>query len=289
MHAWPSRTGLTIVSVLAAITALFCLNASADQSSILARWYQNVGERVPGETFGSFLGRVGVARLDTPYGHASDPRGSETLSVELRHFECVSFLESSLAVARCAWRGEPTQECFVWEVMGFRYRSGLMANYASRLHYFADWLEDNGGRWRLNNVTGELGGRPVKRDFFYLTRRASKAPALASSGERRAMAAIEGDLSSRSHYVLGRNDIRAAVNELQHGDLIAIVGNKPGRLITHAGLIVRGEGDKARLLHASSYHRRVVVTREDVADYVMRRPERAGIIVARPLPPQETQ
>jgi hypothetical protein len=248
-----------------------------------------VGERVPGEAFGSFLGRVAAARLDTPYGHASEIRGSETLSVELRRFECVSFLESSLAVARCAWRGESTQECFVWEVMGFRYRSGLMANYASRLHYFADWLEDNGGRWRLNDITGELGGQPVQRNFFYLTRRAPKGPALASFGARRAMAAIESDLSSRSHYVLGRNEFRAAVNELQDGDLIAIVGNKPGRLITHAGLIVRGEGDGARLLHASSYHRRVVVTREGVADYVTRRPERTGVIVARPLPPQETQ
>lgn len=289
MHAWSSRTSPTIAIFAAAITALFCVSTSADQSSTLARWYQTVGERVPGEGFGSFLGRVAAARLDTPYGYGSEIRGSETLSVELRRFECVSFLESSLAVARCAWRGESTQECFVWEVMGFRYRSGLMVNYASRLHYFADWLEDNGGRWRLNDITGELGGQPVQRDFFYLTRRTSNLAVFVSSGERRAMAAIESDLSSRSHYVLGRNDVRAAVNELQDGDLIAIVGNKPGRLITHAGLIVRGEGDGARLLHASSYHRRVVVTREDVADYVTRRPERTRVIVARPLPPQETQ
>ena len=236
-----------------------------------------------------FLGRVAAARLDTPYGYGSEIRGSETLSVELRRFECVSFLESSLAVARCAWRGESTQECFVWEVMGFRYRSGLMANYASRLHYFADWLEDNGGRWRLNDITGELGGQPVTTRLLLSNTTHFELAVFVSSGERRAMAAIESDLSSRSHYVLGRNDVRAAVNELQDGDLIAIVGNKPGRLITHAGLIVRGEGDGARLLHASSYHRRVVVTREDVADYVTRRPERTRVIVARPLPPQETQ
>ena len=103
------------------------------------------------------------------------------------------------------------------------------------------------------------------------------------------MAAIEGDLSLRSHYVLGRNDIRPAVDDLHDGDLIAVVGNKPGRLITHAGLILKSKTGTPRLLHASSYRRRVVVSREGLADYVLRRPERTGVIVARPLPPQKTQ
>jgi hypothetical protein len=99
------------------------------------------------------------------------------------------------------------------------------------------------------------------------------------------MLAVERDLSSRQYLVLQRNDVRRALDVIQDGDLIAVVGSKPGRLIVHAGLIVRRTGERPRLLHASSYHRRVVVTREDVSEYVMRRPERTGIIVARALPP----
>ena len=285
-----NRVLVHVFLVLLSVTVLLHeVDASADRVPILARWYQSVGKPLPGEGFGQFLSRVAQARIDTPYWEASDTTGAEALAVELDHFECVSFLESSLAVARCAWRGKPTEGCFVWEVAGFRYRSGLMSNYASRLHYFVDWLEDNGGRWRLKNITDELGGRPVARDFFYLTRRAARVPALSAPSLRRSMTAIEADLSSRQHSVLGRNSIRSALDAMQDGDLIAVAGNRPGHLITHAGFVVKGEGERARLLHASSYHRRVVVTREDVADYVMRRPARTGVIVARPLPPKKTQ
>jgi hypothetical protein len=265
------------------------VEASADRVPTLVLWYQSVGAPLPGEDFGHFLSRVAQARMGTAYSGASESTVTEELALEIDRFECVSLLESSLAVARCAWRGEPTEGCFVWEILGLRYRSGLMGNLASRLHYFIDWLEDNEGRWRLKNLTAELGGQPLGRDFYYITQHAAMAPALALPGVRRSMAAIERDLSSRQHVVLQRNDVRGALDAMRDGDLIAIVGNKPGRLVMHAGLIARQEGERARLLHASSYHRRVVVTREDVAAYVMRRPERTGVIVARPLPPKKSQ
>ena len=238
-----------------------------------------------GEGFGEFLERVARAQVDTPYDPSLQVGADETFRAELRRFECVSFIESSLAVARCAWRGQPNESCFVWEVLGLRYRSGMMSDYTSRLHYFEDWLEDNRGRWRLRDVTRELGGTPVTRSFFYLTQHAGAIPALSSPDARRAMAEVESRLSSRSQTVVGRERIRGAVGNLRDGDIVAITGNKPGRLVTHAGFISIGETGAARLVHASSYHGRVVATRQDLADYVLRRPERRGVIVARPVAP----
>jgi hypothetical protein len=257
----------------------------SSQPSQLSRWYQSVGAPLPHEGFGVFLSRVARSRVDSPYDHAPEMGVDETFRAELRRFECVSFIESSLGVARCAWRGQPTEGCFVWEVLGLRYRSGMMLTYASRLHYFVDWLEDNRGRWRLRNVTKELGGTPVRRSFFYLTRRAATIPALSSPSTRRAMADVEARLSSGSQVVVGRDRVRQAVGGLRDGDIVAITGNKPGRLVTHAGFIAIGERGVAHLVHASSYHERVVVTRKDLADYVLRRPERRGVIVARPAAP----
>ncbi len=258
---------------------------SLDQTSLLSCWYQSVGAPMPHEGFGEFLGRVARTRVGTPYDHSPEMKAKETFRAELRRFECVSFIESSLGVARCAWRGQPTKDCFVWEVLGLRYRSGIMSDYSSRLHYFVDWLEDNRGRWRLRDVTEELGGTPIRRSFFYLTRRAAIIPALSSPSARRAMADVEARLSAQSHAVVGRNRIRQAVPSLQDGDIVAIIGNKPGRLATHAGFISIDESGIAHLLHASSYHDRVLVTREDLADYMLRRPERRGVIVARPVAP----
>ena len=249
-------------------------------------WYETVGKPFPGEDFGHFLGRVAQARVGTPYAETSPATARETLTIDLDRFECVSFLESSLAVARCAWRGELTQGCFVWELMGLRYRSGLMGDYASRLHYFVDWLADNEGRWRLEDRTALLGGEPMGRDFHYMTRHGLSTEALKSPVVRREMVAVERHLTSRPFVVLPRDRLSETLLSLQDGDVIAVVGDKPGRLVTHAGFIIKRTGETPRLLHASSYRRRVVLTTESVTDYVLRRPERIGIIVARPLPPQ---
>ena len=258
---------------------------SLDRTSPLFHWYQSVGAPMPQEGFGEFLSRVARARAGTPYDHSSEMKAKETFRAELRRFECVSFIESSLGVARCAWRGQPTKDCFVWEVLGLRYRSGIMSDYSSRLHYFVDWLEDNRGRWRFRDVTEELGGTPVRRGFFYLTRRAAVIPALSSPSARRAMADVEARLTSQPYVVVGRNRIRQAVTGLRAGDVVAVTGGKPGRLVTHAGFISIDEPGIAHLVHASSYHDRVVVTRKDLADYILRRSERRGIIVGRPVAP----
>ncbi len=126
---------------------------SLDRTSPLSRWYQSVGAPMPHEGFGEFLSRVARTRVDTPYGHSREIGVGENFRPELRHFECVSFIESSLGMARCAWRGQPTEDCFVWEVLGLRYRSGIMSDYSSRLHYFVDWLGDNRGRWSRTRST----------------------------------------------------------------------------------------------------------------------------------------
>ena len=99
------------------------------------------------------------------------------------------------------------------------------------------------------------------------------------------MADVEARLTSQPYVVVGRNRIRQAVTGLRAGDVVAVTGGKPGRLVTHAGFISIDEPGIAHLVHASSYHDRVVVTRKDLADYILRRSERRGIIVARPVAP----
>ena len=73
--------------------------------------------------------------------------------------------------------------------------------------------------------------------------------------------------------------------ELKEGDIIGIVGNQPGLLIIHTGFITEGRDGTKRYLHASSHHERVVLTPDDIEDYVFRERKRRGIVVARPLAP----
>ena len=170
-----------------------------------------------------------------------------------------------------------------------RYRGGALGDYASRLHYFVDWIGDNEARGRIENLTTSLGGTPVQKDFYLITRRELPKAAIdqeAIDAVTETLLATEQRLSSTSHDVLGRESAPEALRALEDGDLVAFVRERPGLLVHHAGFVYWANGTP-RLLHASSYHERVVITESDLTDYLLRRPERKGVIIARPLAAQD--
>ncbi len=253
----------------------------------LEEWYDGVGAPLARETFGAYLARTAFFQRGLPYEPVQEPALPERLRVELSRFECVTFIESSLAAARCGFRKEPTAACFERELVGFRYRGGALGDYASRLHYFDDWIDDNEARHRLRNLTSDLGGEPLTRSYFHISSRVlprSRLSAEALAVLTSEVSAAESRLSLTPHLVLSREKAPPVLDGLENGDLVAFVRERSGLLIHHAGFVYRVRG-KPRLLHASSYHRRVVLDSDDVSSYLLRRPERRGVLIARPLSP----
>ena len=270
--------------------AALAISARAEQSTTkLASWYDALGQPRSSESFGRYLARTARIQHGVKYEESSKPSGAETIDANVDAFECVSFIESTLAVARCAWESEPTASCFVRELEATRYRSGHMGDYASRLHYFVDWIGDNESRGRLVNMTAALGGEPVRKDFFYITERVLERSDVQEddlASLTREMRTTEARLSATRHAVLTRQSAPPVLSELEDGDLVAFVRERPGLLVNHAGFVYWANGTP-RLLHASSYHGRVVITVKDLTNYLLRRPERRGVIVARPIVPQK--
>jgi hypothetical protein len=253
----------------------------------LQRWYEGVGAPLPRESFGAYLARAAFQQRGLPYEPVQEPKLPERLRVELSRFECVTFIESSLAVARCGFRGEPTASCFEREIVASRYRGGALGDYASRLHYFDDWINDNEQRRRLANLTAELGGEPVSRPYFHISARVLPRSHLSSEALASLLPevkATESRLSLASHPVLSRDKAPPILDGLEDGDVVAFVRERSGLLIHHAGIVYR-VGGRTKLLHASSYHGRVVLTRENLSSYLLRRKDRRGVLVARPLTP----
>jgi hypothetical protein len=253
----------------------------------LREWYEGLGPSRPRESFGAYLARAAFLQQGLPYDSEQETEVPERLRVELSRFECVTFIESSLAVARCGFQGEPTAACFEREIVATRYRGGSLGDYASRLHYFDDWIDDNERRSRLENLTAELGGQPVRKPYFHISARVLPGSHLSSEALAlltREVAATESRLSLASHLVIPREKAPPVLDGLEDGDIVAFVREREGLLIHHAGIVYRVRG-KARLLHASSYHQRVVLTTEDIASYLLRRKDRRGVLVARPLSP----
>lgn len=285
-HASP-RLSWTLIMNAAALLLLLALTPETPDAveGGLTAWYETLGPPRSGESFGHYLARAARIQHGKRYEEAAQPPpGVETLRIDLDEFECVTFIESSLAVARCGFEGTPTRACFEQEIIASRYRGGALSDYASRLHYFTDWIDDNAGRGRLTNLTPALGGQPTFKRFFRISQR--ELPRGAVSAETAAeVARVESRLSESPHFVLSRELAPAKLSLLEDGDLIAFVRERPGLLVHHAGFILR-VGGVPHLLHASSFHKRVVITAEDVTDYLLRRPERRGVIVARPTPPR---
>lgn len=252
--------------------------------SELQRWFAAVGERRPAESFGMLVARIARLRLGFPYDPAPPEENPEHLRLELDRLHCVSLIEYSDAIARCVWLGQADASCFEREVETTRYRDGKRDGYASRLHYFSDWLGDNQRRQRLS--TPALPLTHERRPFFFMTRHPRRYPQLKTPQVLSEIRGIEERLSQSVVAFVARGDLPEALDLLRDGDVVAVVTGTPGIVVSHTGLILLDGRGAPRLLHASERNGRVVLSRGDLADYVLRRPERLGVIVARPEAPR---
>lgn len=233
--------------------------------------------------------RAGLRFLGTPYTPAPlEGKGpGEPLVISLRAFDCFTFVESMTALALTIRTGERTLEAFADILERLRYRRGIRGNYASRLHYFTDWLGDNRRLGILCDVTRELGGRPLLKPVRYMTDHPGSYPPLADGLLKAEIRRAERNLSRRRRYYLGKAAIAKAESLIREGDVIGVTAAAKGLDVVHSGLAVRRKG-RVHLLHASRRAGGVVITEETLHRYVTGRSDTTGIVVGRlrlPRPP----
>ena len=235
---------------------------------------------------------VGQALVGTRYKHFTleiDNR-IEAPSVNFTGMDCWTFFEISLGFARML--NDPETEWSPERLLRYieldRYRDGnCTGEYLSRLHYLEDWLHDNSRRGLVEDLTKELGGRPVAhsaremsvgwRHYRYLAANKSLLGPLAR---------MEADVSSRPLYEIPKSRVGKIEPKLRSGDIIGIVSRDRGglRSTSHVGLALRTEDGVLHFMHASSPRNagRVVVDSE-LSKYLYRYGTDTGILVARPL------
>lgn len=259
-----------------------------DERARIEEWFAVVDGRQPQEAFGGLLLRAARHALGRPYAKLRQRRGPEALHVDLEAFDCVSLIESADAIARCTWRRRPDVGCFVDELRQTRYRDGRIDGYASRLHYFEDWMADNERRGRMRSLGTELGAEALSLSFDFMTRRPWLYPALREPATRDALRGVEQRLSETTWPMVPRGRVAEVQPLLRDGDVIAYVESTPGLGVGHTGLVSLGDDGQPRVLHATDLGKaEVTVTRCDLATCLRRRPDRKGIVVMRPLPPRE--
>lgn len=242
---------------------------------------------------GPAVARVGELALGAPYAantlEAYLAEGGsameEPLTLHLTKFDCVSLVEATLAVARTAGaRADAGWDRFAQEVERMRYRRGLRSDYASRLHYFSEWITDGARRGLVEDLGAALGGEPDTRPLRFMTEHRSSYAALADGAVFNAIAAHERRLDSSPRQVVAKARIAQVQDRLQTGDVLAFATSIAGLDVTHTGLAYRSADGVMRVLHAPLSGGGVVqVSAGTVAEYVNGLRGSTGILAARPL------
>lgn len=237
--------------------------------------------------------KVGELAIGTPYEPytleayikaGGDPKSVEPLTLSLTRFDCVTLVESCLAVARAADDArKPSWASFSREIERMRYRGGKRGGYTSRLHYFSEWISDGEKRGLVKDLARDLGGVNDTRPLRFMTEHRSSYPALADDRVFAEIGGMERRLDGTPRWMIPTADIPRVEARIETGDVLAFTTSIPGIDVTHAAFAYRGNDSVLRVLHAPLSGGAVEITRATLPDYVARIKRSTGILIARPL------
>lgn len=240
------------------------------------------------ESIGSLMQEIGLHFRGRPYmaGTLDEP-SSETLVVRFDGFDCVTFVETVLGLARGAVANDSTYAGFARRLAEQRYRNGQLDGYCSRLHYFTEWLADNDERGLVRRLGETLGGRVLDDSLNFMSTHRSAYNRFATNDSLFAcIQRMEADLYEQQQRepvrFVHQDSIRAVYDQLRAGDIVALVSSVDGLDVAHTGLVYAHENGERGLLHASLSDG--VVVSPDLQRYVQKIEQQIGMVVARPQP-----
>jgi len=232
---------------------------------------------------GELVIAVGARFMGTPYVPNTLEQGNrEDLVINLRQLDCFTFVENTVVLADLIKAGKTSFGDFAASLKAVRYRNGLLDGYASRLHYFSDWLYDNREKGFIKDMTHATGGKPFYKEIRFMTSNKNKYPALKREDSFVRLLAVERACSMRTLYHIPKAKLTICADKIKNGDLIAITTDIEGLDVVHAGFAVRTKNG-IHLLHASQQAGKVVISGETLSRYLARRKSCSGIMAARVL------
>lgn len=219
----------------------------------------------------------------SPYLEHSLEHEPEELVVNLREFDCTTFVESCLAISRTIRSGNLDFQEFTSELKNIRYRKGVIDGYGSRIHYFSDWIYLNNQKQLIRDVSQEVGGIALKKEISFMSTHPASYPQLAKDPALiEIIASQEKKISLREMYYVPKGRLTELESGLRDGDIVGITTSMGGLDIIHVGVLLRKSG-RMHLMHASSKYKEVIISTETLDDYLADSKSATGIMLVRPL------
>ncbi|AYN66194.1 DUF1460 domain-containing protein [Euzebyella marina] len=235
------------------------------------------------DDFGKTLINIGKTFLKTPYVAKTLEIGdTETLVVNLQGLDCTTYVENVLAFGTLLKQGKSNFDDFTETLETIRYKDGELTGYASRLHYFSEWIANNEKKGIIKDITSEIGGTEIKKDINFMSTHRGLYPFLSDDTNFEKIKASENYLNNQSICMLPQDQIEANEHLIKSGDIIALTTSINGLDITHTGFATREKDGRIHLLHASTGSMEVKVSKKPLAEYLKGIKKNTGIMVARP-------
>lgn len=205
---------------------------------------------------------LGTPYQDGPLGEGPDGKYDKDPLIDLKHVDCVTFIEQSIALA-----ASPDLKGATDLLQRIRYRSGVI-DFGTRNHFFeADWLRNNNFCKELTPTLGlptEKVTRTIDRAAFF---RKVNAPDLLQN--------VKPEPVTVTYIPTSAAEKAEAV--IPDGCIIAFIGKVDWLFSLHTGIFLK-DANGPRLCHASSKAGKAASM--DFSDYVASQKDRyIGFIV----------
>ncbi|MBX7243569.1 MAG: DUF1460 domain-containing protein [Bacteroidia bacterium] len=224
----------------------------------------------------------GTSFIEVPYvSHTLEENETEQLVVNLDKFDCATYVESVLAMAIVSVRDKNQYDKFAEMLQKLRYHGGVIDGYASRIHYFSDWLYENTQNGILENVTARIGGEAYQKPVSFMSSNPKLYKHLAGNPDaQEKIRQTEQQMNERKMFYIPKEKVKSVEPEIQEGDIIGITTSVKGLDISHEGFAIKRKG-RIHLMHASSDEKKVVISAQPLAEYLMSHKSQTGIMVCR--------
>lgn len=207
--------------------------------------------------------------LDCKYSDENIEGEDEALVINVDEVNDRSLLDNVVALKRTLESPNPDWRDFAQNLENVKYRKGERSDFASRLHYLSDWIQDNTYKGNVKELTdGMVASRVTHKSLDRMSHEAELYPALKDSATLERLKMVEMGLRSVRVPYLAKEMIydKRIVPDLTDGDVIVFLTKDRDYDIEHLGYIVLEEG-KVHLIHASKEDGKVVKEQKPVSDY----------------------
>ena len=240
--------------------------------------------------------------IGTPYQENTlETNQNEELVINLRAFDCVTFLDNVIALCLCLKSNQQeigSFEFFCRNIQLIRYRKGLLSGYESRLHYFSDWLRDGQRKGLLqllpanhkqlaevnllsNSLTDYEKKESIQIVESKLNLENTKWP-ISYFDCQDLNQVLNSRINARANPQINTQNPEKFL--LRSGNIIGFVSNKAGLDFNHVAFLKQipsSQGQNLTFIHASSINRQVEIYDGSLLEYCQSKKSNKGITAAK--------